>query len=196
MKKIQQLILSLTLISAVCAAVLAIVNNATKERIASLGKLKAEKAARDVMPGVEVVVPFEDPQAPGDESLKAFIGYADNDKTKIIAFAVPGISTKGYGGDIRLMVGLKPDRTVIAYQKLAAGETPGLGSNLTMPAFIARFKDQPAATVAVTKDGGKIEALTSATITSRAVCDAVKDACARIDRIEGKAQAAPQQQQQ
>lgn len=184
MKKILQLILSLTAISAVCAAVLAVVNAVTKERIANIATLKANAAARAVLPAnVKAIVPREDP---ADASLTAFIGYADDAKTQIAGYAVPGLTAKGYGGNIRLMVGLNPDRTVISYQVLAAGETPGLGSNLTMPAFIARFKDQPAATVAVTKDGGKIEALTSATITSRAVCDAVKDACARIDRIEGK----------
>ena len=189
MKKILQLILSLTLISAVCAAVLAIVNNATKERIANLATLKANNAARAVLPAsVKAVEPVKDP---ADASLTAFIGYADDAKTQIAGYAVPGLTAKGYGGNIRLMVGLNPDRTVISYQVLAAAETPGLGSNLSTPAFIARFKDQPAASVKVTKDGGKIEALTSATITSRAVCDAVADAAQRIDRIEGKASAAP-----
>ena len=189
MKKILQLILSLTLISAVCAAVLAIVNNATKERIANLATLKANNAARAVLPAsVKAIEPVKDP---ADASLTAFIGYADDAKTQIAGYAVPGLTAKGYGGNIRLMVGLNPDRTVISYQVLAAAETPGLGSNLSMPAFIARFKDQPAASVKVTKDGGKIEALTSATITSRAVCDAVADAAQRIDRIEGKASAAP-----
>ena len=189
MKKILQLSLSLTLISAVCAAVLAIVNNATKERIANLATLKANNAARAVLPAsVKAIEPVKDP---ADASLTAFIGYADDAKTQIAGYAVPGLTAKGYGGNIRLMVGLNPDRTVISYQVLAAAETPGLGSNLSMPAFIARFKDQPAASVKVTKDGGKIEALTSATITSRAVCDAVADAAQRIDRIEGKASAAP-----
>ena len=184
MKKILQLILSLTLISAVCAAVLAIVNNATKERIANLATLKANNAARAVLPAsVKAIEPVKDP---ADASLTAFIGYADDAKTQIAGYAVPGLTAKGYGGNICLMVGLNPDRTVISYQVLAAAETPGLGSNLSMPAFIARFKDQPAASVKVTKDGGKIEALTSATITSRAVCDAVADAAQRIDRIEGK----------
>ena len=184
MKKILQLILSLTLISAVCAAVLAIVNNATKERIANLATLKANNAARAVLPAsVKAIEPVKDP---ADASLTAFIGYADDAKTQIAGYAVPGLTAKGYGGNIRLMVGLNPDRTVISYQVLAAGETPGLGSNLTTPAFIARFKDQPAANVKVTKDGGKIEALTSATITSRAVCDAVANAAQRIDRMEGK----------
>ena len=189
MKKTLQLVLSLTLISAVCAAVLAIVNAATKERIANLATLKANNAARAVLPAsVKAIEPVKDP---ADASLTAFIGYADDAKTQIAGYAVPGLTAKGYGGNIRLMVGLNPDRTVISYQVLAAAETPGLGSNLTTPAFIARFKDQPAASVKVTKDGGKIEALTSATITSRAVCDAVADAAQRIDRIEGKASAAP-----
>lgn len=180
--------LSLTAISAVCAAVLAVVNSVTKERIANIATLKANAAARAVLPAsVKAIAPVQDP---ADASITAFIGYADDSKTQIAGYAVPGLTAKGYGGNIRLMVGLNPDRTVISYQVLAAGETPGLGSNLSTPAFIARFKDQPAATVAVTKDGGKIEALTSATITSRAVCDAVTDAAKRIDRIEGKASSA------
>ena len=191
MKKILQLILSLTLISAVCAAVLAIVNNATKERIANLATLKANNAARAVLPtSVKAIEPVKDP---ADASLTAFIGYADDAKTQIAGYAVPGLTAKGYGGNIRLMVGLNPDRTVISYQVLAAAETPGLGSNLSTPAFIARFKDQPAANVKVTKDGGQIEALTSATITSRAVCDAIADACARMDRIAASAKCAAAQ---
>jgi electron transport complex protein RnfG len=188
MKQIAKLVVSLTAISAVCAAVLAVVNAATKERIANLATLKANNAARAVLPkSVKAIVPRQDP---ANNDITAFIGYADDAKTKIAGYAVPGITAKGYGGTIRLMVGLNPDRTVISYQVLAAGETPGLGSNLSLPAFIARFKDLPAADVAVTKDGGSIEALTSATITSRAVCDAVADAARRIDRIEGKASAA------
>ena len=184
--------LSLTTISAVCAAVLAVVNSVTKERIANIATLKANNAARAVLPAtVKAIVPMQDP---ADASLTAFIGYADDAKTQIAGYAVPGLTAKGYGGNIRLMVGLNPDRTVISYQVLAAAETPGLGSNLSTPAFIARFKDQPAPTVAVTKDGGKIEALTSATITSRAVCDAINDAARRIDRIEGKTPAAAAQQ--
>lgn len=39
------------------------------------------------------------------------------------------------------------------------------------------------------KDGGEIDAITGATITSRAVCEAIADACARVDRVEGKAAA-------
>ena len=141
-------------------------------------------AARAVMPATVKAVEVR--KDPADATLAAFFGYADAAKTQLVAYAVPGLSPKGYGGKIHLMVGLNPDRTVISYLVLAGRETLGIGSNLSSPAFTARFKDQPAADVAVTKDGGKIEALTGATITSRAVCDAVADAARRIDRIEGK----------
>ena len=141
-------------------------------------------AAREVLPAsVKAVEVRKDP---ANATLAAFIGYADEAKTQLVAYAVPGLSPKGYGGKIHLMVGLNPDRTIISYQALAGRETRGVGDKLTSPAFISRFKDQPAATVAVTKDGGEVDAITGATITSRAVCDAIKDACARINRIEGK----------
>ncbi len=162
--------------------------SARKPETMSLPPLTAERirgAARAVLPAaVKVIAPRKDP---ADATLTAFIGYADKARTKILGYAVPGLSAKGYGGKIHLMVGLNPDRTAISYQVLAGRETRGIGSNLTTPAFIARFKGQPAADVAVTKDGGKIDAITGATITSRAVCDAVADAARRIDRIEGKA---------
>ena len=123
MKKTLQLVLSLTLISAVCAAVLAIVNAATKERIANLATLKANAAARAVLPAaVKAIDSRKIPgDAPGDAEITVFIGYADDAKTQIAGYAVPGLSKKGYGGAIQLMVGLNPDRTVVTYQVLAAG---------------------------------------------------------------------------
>ena len=153
-------------------------------KLPPLTPARVRAAARAVMPAsAKVVVSRKDP---ADAALTAFIGYADEAKTQLVAYAVPGLTQKGYGGKIHLMVGLNPDRTVITYQALAGRETRGVGDKLTASAFISRFKGQPAATVAVTKDGGQIDAITGATITSRAVCEAIKDACARIDRIEGK----------
>ena len=65
-----------------------------------------------------------------------------------------------------------------------ASETPGLGSNLTSEGFMKQFKGMPAARdISVTKDGGEVEAITSATITSRAVCGAINEARARLDKI-------------
>ena len=146
MKKIAGLVLSLTVISGVCAAVLAYVDSITREPIKVTAERKAEAAARAVLCGEQ--------------------GYS-----------AIGCSQNGYGGEIKLMVGFKEDRrTVISYRVLAAAETPGLGMKLTTPEFADQFKGKVAGGLKVRKDGGEIEAITSATITSRAVCEAIEDA--------------------
>lgn len=188
MKNMLKLIAPLTLIAAVCAAVLAVVDSLTRQPIANIATLKANRAAQAVMPaGVKALAPRPDP---ADTNVVLFVGYADDARTKVLGYAVPGTSPNGYGGDIRLMAGLTADRAVVTYQVLAANETPGLGAKLGDAAFAAQFAGQPAAALKVKKDGGTIDALTGATITSRAVCEALADAVARVDRLEGRAAAA------
>ena len=189
MKKILQLVVSLTIISAVCAAVLAYVNKCTKDRIANLTTEKTAAAAKAVLPSS--VTALDKKADPSDPSLEVVVGYADAAKTKVAGYAAPGLSKKGYGGEIRLMVGLTPDRKVITYRPLAANETPGLGAKLGDQEFSKQFSDKNGTSLKVKKDGGEIDAITGATITSRAVCEAIADACARVDRIEGKASADP-----
>ena len=189
MKKILQLVVSLTIISAVCAAVLAYVNKCTKDRIANLTTEKTAAAAKAVLPSS--VTALDKKADPSDPSLEVVIGYADAAKTKVAGYAAPGLSKKGYGGEIRLMVGLTPDRKVVTYRPLAANETPGLGAKLGDQEFSKQFNDKNGTSLKVKKDGGEIDANTGATITSRAVCEAIADACARVDRIEGKAGANP-----
>ena len=189
MKKILQLVLALTVISAICAAVLALVNSKTKDRIASLTAEKTANAAKAVLPSdVKAVEARLDPK---NADLKVTIGYADTAKTKILGYAAPGMSPKGYGGEIRLMVGLTAERKVISYRVLAANETPGLGAKLGDETFAKQFGGKIGPSLTVKKDGGEIDAITGATITSRAVCEAIADACARVDRVEGKSSADP-----
>lgn len=146
MKKILGLVLSLTIISGVCAAVLAYVDSITKEPIKRTAERNREAAREAVLCGEE--------------------GYT-----------AEGTCKDGYGGDITLMVGFKKDRkTVISYKVLAASETPGLGMKLKTPEFAGQFKGKDGSSLKVKNDGGEIEAITSATITSRAVCRAIEDA--------------------
>lgn len=169
MKKILHLVGSLTLISAICAGVLAYVNESTKEPIRRIQAQQVLDAAKAVMPaGVEKVEKL------GENG--AFVGKkADG---SVVGYAVRGADPFGYGGEIVLMVGFEADKkTLVCYKKLVAAETPGLGMNLSLPAFADQFKGKDAATgLKVKKDGGEIEAITSATITSRAVCGAVNAA--------------------
>ena len=150
MKKILGLVVSLTIISGVCAGVLAYVDSITKEPIKATAEKNREQAKKAVLCGDE--------------------GYT-----------AEGTCKDGYGGDITLMVGFKKDKkTVISYKVLAASETPGLGMKLKTPEFADQFKGKDGTSLKVKKDGGEIEAITSATITSRAVCKAIADAQSKL----------------
>ena len=167
MKKTLALLASLTAIAAVCAGVLAYIDKVTRDPIEKSRVANTLKAAGDVMPqGVEKV------DAAGEGS---FVGR--NAAGEVAGYAVKGVDAGGYGGEIELMVGFKADRkTVVAYKTLAASETPGLGMKLKTPEFAGQFAGKDGTSLKVRKDGGEIEAITAATITSRAVCRAVADA--------------------
>ena len=166
MKKIISLVLSLTVISGVCAAVLAYVDSITKGPIAEM-KVKQEQAA------VKAVLPPE--TATVEQTGECFVGK--DASGKVVGYAAKGSDAGGYGGDVVLMVGFKADRrSVVCYKTLAAAETPGLGMKLNTPEFASQFVGKDGSALKVKKDGGEIEAITSATITSRAVCRAIADA--------------------
>ena len=170
MKKIIGLVLSLTIIAGVCAAVLAYVDSITRDPIAQMKEKQEQAAVKAVLPaGVTEVVPAD-----------GF--YVGMDKTdKILGYAAKGTDANGYGGDIVLMVGFKADKkTIVCYRTLVAAETPGLGMKLKTPEFADQFGGKDGTSLAVKKDGGTIEAITSATITSRAVCRAIADAQKKI----------------
>jgi electron transport complex protein RnfG len=95
----------------------------------------------------------------------------------VVGYAVETATQKGYSGEFRLMVGFTPSREVYKIQVLEHSETPGLGSKMTEEGnpLIASFegKNPSAMQLSVKKDGGEVDALTAATITSRAYIDAV-----------------------
>lgn len=175
MKKILSTILSLTAIAAVCGAVLALVDGTTRDAIAQTREKAALAAAAAVMPSGVVETGknvFKD--GAGAETV-IYTGY--DAAGRPAGYALAGSDPGGYGGDIVLMAGFEADaRTVVSYKKLVATETPGLGMNLASPEFSAQFAGKDARGLKVKKDGGEIEAITAATITSRAVCRAIGDA--------------------
>ena len=174
--KILKLIFSLSVISAICAGVLAVINDVTKDAIAKIREKQVLAAAAEVMPSVVDKAKVEQV---GDGM---FVGK--DASGKIAGYAVKGSDPSGYGGEIVLMVGFTPDFKISTYKKLIASETPGLGTNLSSPAFMNQFAGMDAGKpISVKKDGGKIDAITSATITSRAVCGAINDAKNKLEGI-------------
>ena len=96
---------------------------------------------------------------------------------KAVGYAVESISKNGFGGEVRLMVGFDTEGNILNINVLEQKETPGLGTKMADEGnvLLASLKDKNAAQINLTvkKDGGDIDALTAATISSRAYAEAV-----------------------
>lgn len=175
MKDLIKLVVILTVISAASSALLAAVYSKTKEPIAAALELRTAKAAGKVMPeGASV------PEKKAVGGVTFFVAKKDD---RLAAVAVEGRSKNGYGGEIVLMVGLGIDGKLVNYQKLVASETPGLGTKMDSDAFKKPLLGKPLASPwKVKKDGGEVDAITAATISSRAVLECIRDAIGKYEK--------------
>jgi len=175
--------LSLTLISLVASAGLGSIYELTKEPIAQSNLRKKTEAIKQVVPEFNNN-PFEDmlriPTGEGD-SLDVYPAKMNGD---IVGYAINSYTRNGFSGDIFLMAGFNADGSIYNITVLEHKETPGLGTKMTEPRFKDQFKEMNLAGVAlkVKKDGGQVDAITSATISSRAFCDAVQRAYNTLEK--------------
>lgn len=166
---------TLFIICLIVSALLAGTNALTKQPIAENELKKSQEAMFAVCPDA---VSFE-----GSEGLEIEVYKALDKNGQVIGCAVP-VASKGYGGDVQVMVGISSVEggMVTGVEILSHSETPGLGANATSESFRNQFKNNPSLHgFSVTKDGtggteGKIDAITGATITSNAVTNAVNEA--------------------
>ena len=173
MKYILRLTLTLLLITAVVAGLLAFVNELTAGRIDELTRQKAEQAMREVLPAQDYT--------PLDAALPQGVteAYRAGDAGYVVR-----VAPNGFGGAIDLMVGVKADGTVNGVAVSAHAATAALGANCTREEFRAQYAGG-AGPFAVGQDGGTIEALTGATVTSRAVTDGVNAALDFVREVQG-----------
>jgi electron transport complex protein RnfG len=82
----------------------------------------------------------------------------------------------GYGGAVDVLVGLETDGTLRGIRVISQQETPGLGAKIIEPAFLNQFSGLSVEELALRQDGGAVDAITGATISSSTVVDAVKEA--------------------
>lgn len=107
---------------------------------------------------------------------------------KTVAYIVQ-VEPKGYGGAIKMLVAVTPDQKVYNFKILSANETPGLGTKAAESPFKDQFPGKTSEQLVVTKDASektKIQAITGATITSRAVTKGVKDAVDQVAAYLGE----------
>lgn len=117
--------------------------------------------------------------------------YQAKSAGKVVAY-VMSEAPKGYGGAIDMLVAVSSDGKVLNFSITSSNETPGLGSKASDAPFKNQFSGKTAADLVVTKDVSKknnIQAMTGATITSKAVTKGVKEAVSAVaDYTGGKKQ--------
>lgn len=173
----RNMVFSLSLIAIVASACLGFVYEFTKGPIELSNLNKKVNAIRQVVPEFNnnpYNEMFRLPTGEGD-SLDIFPAMKDS---MIVGFAVNTYTQDGFSGNINLMAGFKPDGSIINITVLEHKETPGLGTKMAEPPFKDQFigKNPSEFRLVVRKDGGPVDAITAATISSRAFCDAVQRA--------------------
>lgn len=161
------MVLMLFVIALVCSAAVAVVYDMTKEPIAKAQEQKVVDALRMVLPEFEEVAEM----AEREGVYEAKVGE------EVVGYAIESTSPNGFNGDVTLMVGVAADGIIHNIEVLAQAETPGLGANMESEDNVLlgsfRGKDGSKMTMTVKKDGGDVDALTAATISSRAYAEAV-----------------------
>jgi electron transport complex protein RnfG len=179
----KNMVLSLTLISLGASACLGYVYQMTKAPIELSILNKKLSAIKQVVPEFNNnpdAEMFKLPTGEGD-SLEIYPAKKDS---IIVGYAVNTNTNKGFSGNISLMAGFKPDGTIINITVLDQKETPGLGTKMAEPLFKDQFNDKNPSefSLKVKKDGGPVDAITAATISSRAFCDAVQRAYTTLQK--------------
>ena len=176
---------ALFVICIVAGGVLGIVFNATKDPIAAAENAKRTAAIKNVLPEFKTLKTVNVKSAMEDAEIPFHLAYdADNN---FIGAAVETFTNKGFSGNISLMVGILADGTIKNISVLQHAETPGLGSKMEEETFKGQFNDKNADSFnfSVKKDGGDVDAITAATISSRAFCDAVNRALSTFENNKG-----------
>lgn len=199
--------IKLVVITVIAGIVLGAVYGITKEPIAAQEAKAQMDAYKEVFPDAS---DFEDVEGFSEEAasqvIAAYANPVEDHASDVISSAVEAIdasgnslgyifnvtTSKGYGGDIQLTVGIQADGTVNGYSVLSISETAGLGMKAKDDAdWASQFAGKKVKAFTVVKDGSgagddaKIDAISGATITSKAVSGAMNSCIAYFQSLEG-----------
>ena len=172
---LKNMVLVLLIITAVCSAAVGVVYDLTKEPIAQTKVKKINDALQLVVPKFDNNPSEARKDIPIDaDTVRLYTLTYDG---QITGYAVETFSDNGFAGRIAIMVGFLPDGTIHGTEVISHAETPGLGDKIdkNKSPFSLQFTGKNPADfrLAVKKDGGDVDAITAATISSRAFTDAI-----------------------
>ncbi|MEG0795378.1 MAG: RnfABCDGE type electron transport complex subunit G [Odoribacter sp.] len=172
-------------VTLIASATVGYVNSLTAGPIQAAKQAKQVDAIQQVIPGTFDNDPNADVwevETPDGGKLEF---YPAKKNGELVGTAVKTYTNNGFGGQVWLMVGFNPDETIANYSILEHKETPGLGSKMdqwfTKDGKGNVIGKKPGTKgLKVRKDGGDVDAITAATISSRAFLDAVNRAAAGL----------------
>lgn len=191
------MVIVLTFVAAIAGAALEYTYKLTERPIQLAEKAKQESSIRKVAPDFDNSPAEEKIIRTLDDGSEIYI-YPAKNNGKWAGAAVASFSNSGFGGRIEIMVGFEKDGSIRDYTVLKHAETPGLGSK--MEVWFRQDKNKqsvigknPSSTrMSVSKDGGEIDGITAATISSRAFLEAIQKAYnAYIDNNDAVSGASP-----
>lgn len=172
------MVITLLVVTLLASTALGFVYEVTKEPIAKAKLAKKTEAIKNVMPEFTNNPVEEMYKIPGPEGYDSLEVYPAQSNGKYLGAAVRTYSKKGYAGEVWLMVGFNPEGEILNINVLEHKETPGLGTKMADAQFKDQFtgKHPDEFNLKVRKDGGDVDAITAATISSRAFAEAVQHA--------------------
>ena len=179
MRNILKLSAVLLIIAAISGVTLGVIYTVTKEPIAKQVKLEEEKALKAIFPKA---TSFN--LTTGKDN---YTYYKVHVKNKLIGYAIDA-SGKGFASTIKIKVGMNLNKTIKAIRITSQNETPGLGTRVEGTKFTDQFINKTLKQILLKKDSSKgtIDALTGATISSRAVSEAMQKSITKFLKIERK----------
>lgn len=164
MVKIFKTAFILAMFCVIAAGSLAVVYLFTKPRIENNIKMIFDSALREALPAAER---FQEEVYDGRTKYVGLKGSAPQGFALLVA-------PQGYSGKIEMLVGVDSSGKVSGLKILSHRETPGLGANIEKASFLEQFKGKRASDKIEPKVD--VDAITGATISSRAVCQGVREA--------------------
>lgn len=170
--------ISLLVITLVAGLSLGFINDVTKGPKAAAKLARKVNALKQVLPEFDNDVVNEVKRIQLENVKDSTEIYVATLQGQEAGTAIVGSSEKGFSGLIKIMVGFNPDGTIKNISVLEQKETPGLGTKIKDDKYLQQYRGKNPSTfnMKAKKDGGEIDALTGATITTRAFSEAAQQA--------------------
>ena len=173
------MVTALLVITFISSASLGFIYELTKEPIERAAIAKRNEAIGSVVPG------FDNDPSGEQYTMEVpdgdLVVYPARKEGELTGVAIETFTNRGFSGEIRMMVGIRPDGTIHGIEVLEHRETPGLGDKIETGKsdFHLQFEGENPKEdfqIRIRQDGGDVDAITATTISSRAYCDAVQRA--------------------